>query len=76
MLMSKFSIFVLILSFFTILDSALAYIDPGTGSMILQIVVAVFIGAIFTIKSFWYKITSFFSGKKTKNSSSENEVEK
>ncbi len=36
----------------------LAYLDPGTGSVILQAVIAGFMGAMFAIKLFWGKIKS------------------
>jgi hypothetical protein len=34
---------------------AQAYIDPGTGSLILQGLVALFVGAVFTLKTFFYE---------------------
>jgi hypothetical protein len=37
-----------------------AYIDPGTGSYILQIVIAGLVGAAFTLKLFWKRIQLFF----------------
>lgn len=37
--------------------SAQAYIDPGTGSYILQIVIAGVVGAAFTLKLLWRRIT-------------------
>ena len=41
---------------------ACAYLDPGTGSMILQFLVAGFLGGLFMIKSFWRQICSFTKG--------------
>lgn len=38
-----------------------AYIDPGTGSLIIQILLAVLVGAGFAVKIFWTRIKSFFS---------------
>ena len=38
-----------------------AYIDAGTGSLIIQILIAGFVGGIFLIKVFWGKIKAFFS---------------
>lgn len=40
-------------------SSAEAYIDPGTGSIVLQMLIAGALGAIFTVKRFWSKIVSF-----------------
>ena len=37
-----------------------AYLDPGTGSYIFQIIIATIIGGIFGIKLFWQKIILFF----------------
>ena len=38
--------------------SASAYLDPGTGSMILQGLIAGIAVAGFTIKTYWYKLRS------------------
>ena len=43
------------------LQDAFAYLDPGTGSYVFQVLVAAFIGGLFTIKIFWQKIKNFFS---------------
>jgi hypothetical protein len=42
---------------------ALAYIDPGTGSYVLQLIIAALVGVSFSIKIFWKKIVRIF-GKK------------
>jgi hypothetical protein len=44
-----------------------AYIDPGTGSYILQVLIAGFVAVSFTIKVFWKRIKKFFSRKKEEN---------
>jgi hypothetical protein len=52
-----------LLTLFTLVTfsgQAAAYLDPGTGSMILQGIIAAIAVAGFTIKSYWYKIRSFF----------------
>ena len=41
-------------------QGAFTYLDPGTGSMILQGVIAAIAVVGFTIKSYWYKIRAFF----------------
>ena len=51
----------LFLSLFVIDERAYGYLDPGTGSYILQLVVGIFFGAMFTIKIFWRKIKNFFN---------------
>ena len=44
---------------------ALAYIDPGTGSIIISFLVGITTAAFFYIKGFWLKIKNFFQKKKT-----------
>ena len=40
---------------FALPQPAYAYIDPGTGSLIVQGLVAFFVGAAFTMKTFFYE---------------------
>jgi energy-coupling factor transporter transmembrane protein EcfT len=42
---------------------ALAYIDPGTGSFVIQGIIAVVVGAGLAVKMFWHRIKSVFTGK-------------
>ena len=56
----------------TFSTSALAYLDPGTGSMILQGLIAGIAVSWFVIKTYWYKLRSFF-GKNTPSSLLEEE---
>lgn len=46
-----------------------AYLDPGSGSFILQIILAALLGSLFVFKSFWRKMLDFFRslGKKSAN---------
>ncbi len=37
-----------------------AYLDPGSGSFILQIVIASLMGFLFLVKIYWKKIRTFF----------------
>ncbi|MDA7915947.1 hypothetical protein N9B94_01785 [Verrucomicrobia bacterium] len=50
----------------------LAYLDPGTGSLIIQAAIAFFCGIAFTLKVYWHKVKGFFAGK-DKNSTTSNE---
>lgn len=36
-----------------------AYVDPGSGSYILQLLVATLFGALFAVRVFWAKIKGF-----------------
>lgn len=42
----------------------LLYIDPGSGSYLVQVIVAAALGAAFWIKMSWHRIKAFFSGNK------------
>ena len=52
------SIFV-VLSILSLPSKAYAYFDPGTGSMILQGLIAGLMGVLFTIKTYWTRIKNF-----------------
>ncbi len=43
------------------LKKELAYLDPGTGSFLLQLLLATSLGALFLVKTFWKRIKGFFS---------------
>ena len=53
-------LFLVVTLHFTVLETAFAYLDPGTGSYVFQVLVATFIGGLFTIKMHWQKIKNFF----------------
>ena len=42
------------------IEIKVAYLDPGTGSMILQAIVATLAGAAVAITAYWQKIRTFF----------------
>ena len=49
---------------------AFAYIDPGSGSAIMSVIIGFFVAIGVLIKTFWYKIKIFFGftkAKKTKH---------
>ena len=48
-----------------------AYLDPGTGSILLQGLLAVIAGAAITIRMYWDKLRSFFGRKKVTPEASE-----
>ena len=39
-----------------------AYIDAGSGSYLLQLFLAGFVGALYAVKVFWKRIRAFFGG--------------
>jgi hypothetical protein len=52
--------FVLLVIFFGVTSRCFGYIDPGTGSYLVQILIAVVVGASLGIKIFWNKIKTFW----------------
>lgn len=55
----------LIISLFLLFPSgAYAYIDPGTGALVIQAIIAGFIAAIATVKLWWHRFISLFADKK------------
>jgi hypothetical protein len=46
---------------------ALAYLDPGTGSYVLQMIIAGLLGAAFAVKMSWFRIKRFFLGLFSRN---------
>ena len=41
-----------------------AYLDPGTGSYVFQMVIAVVLSGAFTIKHFWHRLKARLVGSK------------
>ena len=56
-------ILVVALALMLVAAPAFAYIDPGTGSFLVQGVIAAVIGAGVAGKLFWHKIKALFTGK-------------
>lgn len=48
-------------------NSAYAYLDPGTGSLIIQSLIAACAAGFFILKSYWYKIKMKFRRKDKKD---------
>ena len=70
------------LSFLGFTTPAYAYLDPGTGSIILQGLIAGVAGALVVVKLYWSRLKTFFSSKKpdteteeTSASASENSID-
>ena len=45
------------------LEPVFAYIDPGTGSYVLQMAIAGALGASYAVKHYWGRLKSLFSRK-------------
>ena len=65
-IMDRKALFIIIslLFLFPWASSAKAYIDPGTGSYILQVVAGLFFACIFVLKSYWQAFKAFFTSAK------------
>jgi len=59
------------IGFLAPLKKDLAYLDPGTGSFLLQLLLATFLGGLFLLKTFWKRIKDFFSRLFSKNKKDE-----
>ncbi len=42
------------------------YIDPNSGSYIIQMIIAGILGSLFFFKNAWLKVKLFFTGRKVK----------
>ena len=62
MLFPLFSILLLSRGFFV--SDAYAYLDPGTGSVILQALIGVIAGVLIALKIYWYKLKEKLSRMK------------
>lgn len=54
------SMVVVFLSLFLVTKPAFAYLDPGTGGMLIQIVLGGVAGLAVAGKLFWHQLKSFF----------------
>ncbi len=57
------SILLVLIALIVIPQSASAYLDPGVGSMIWQLLVAVGLGVAFSVRMYWQKLKDRFSRK-------------
>jgi len=46
------------------LQNAYAYIDPGSGSLVLQIILGALVGFGITLKVYWHRLKEKFSSLK------------
>lgn len=49
----------------SVLLRPLMYLDPGSGSFIIQMILAGFLGIAVAVKIYWKKIVAFFKKNKT-----------
>ena len=56
-------LFVILVALLLMPLSALAYLDPTTGSMLISAIVGLFASLVLAIKTYWYRIKAFFKRK-------------
>lgn len=61
------SIGAIILLYETVFSNAYAYLDPASGSVIIQLIIGALAGAGITIKLYWVRIKEKFSSKLSRN---------
>ena len=63
--------FVLVLFFLLLfpVERARAYVDPGTGSYLVQVLIGLIFGAGYALKVFWGRIIHFFKKNSKKGES-------
>jgi len=54
--------------------SALAYLDPTTGSMLISAIVGLFASLVLAIKTYWYRIKGFLKRKPAETGSDDEAV--
>ena len=54
----------------------LAYLDPGTGSFLVQLLIGGLVGALVFLKAYWNKIRSFFSKRGENQATTSPEINK
>ena len=57
-------------------EEALAYLDPGSGSMMLQLLLGGIVGVAAILKLYWNSFTGLFRRKKQQDGSTPLEVDK
>ena len=57
-------VLVVLLALLSVASPAYAYLDPGTGSMLVSAVIGVAAAVGLALKMFWYRVVGLFRGKK------------
>jgi|WetSurMetagenome_2_1015567.scaffolds.fasta_scaffold1682436_1 hypothetical protein len=55
---------IVVLFLFVIVSSAYSYVDPGTGSYLLQIIIGFALAGLYTLKHYWGRLRNWFKMKK------------
>jgi hypothetical protein len=60
-----FRITLVLVACLSIASPAYAYLDPGTGSMLISAVLGVAAAVALAVKMFWYRLIALFRGKRS-----------
>ena len=63
MLCQAFRVAFVLVAFLSIAPPAHAYLDPGTGSMLLSALIGLAAAVALGLKMFWYRLVGLFRGK-------------
>ena len=47
-------------------NPAFAYLDPGSGSALISVIIGFFVAISITLKTYWYKFKNLFRNKNNK----------
>ena len=61
--MPKHAVFGSFVLLFVLTENAHAYLDPGTGSVVMAAILGFFATALYTFRKYLYKLKALFSGK-------------
>jgi len=53
---------IIFVAFFNLFGKNQAYLDPGSGSFIIQLIIASLVGAGFLLRGYWSKLIGRFRG--------------
>ena len=55
--------------------SIFLYLDPGSGSYLIQVIIAAILGALFYFKNIWWKLRAFFFRSKKKEATGNDDAD-
>jgi uncharacterized membrane protein HdeD (DUF308 family) len=71
--MNRFLFGTLAIAFVLMPATAYAYIDPGSASLFITLLIGILAGAAMAIRTYWSRLISFFGGRNDNGPRSENE---
>ncbi|HJS30006.1 MAG TPA: hypothetical protein VJ768_10315 [Anaerolineales bacterium] len=56
-------------------ENKVSYLDPGSGSILLQVIIAAILGALIVLRTSWGRIRSFFRRPDTEEKDQEEDAQ-